>query len=248
MLVGDSNAWHFAEPVGQVAQELGVGFVLANQGGCAFADIIRESLPGVFDGKGCHWFVQDAISTLKRSQPALVIVGMSSPQYMNDREDTLDLQDARSGEVASTPEAKGRVWEDGLARVFGQLTDAGIPVLIVHAVPHFGDLAEEWSTLACPAVRILTHTCGISMSRAEAEQRQVRAREAEKRAAARVPGVATADVTDDLCSATACVTDRDGRWIYRDATHLSVDGALTLVDRFRELIREHARPPHPLVR
>jgi peptidoglycan/LPS O-acetylase OafA/YrhL len=246
VLVGDSNAWHFSEPVGQVAQEFGVGFLLANDGGCPFADIVRESLPGVFDGEACHRFVQWAITNLKRSQPALVIVAMSSTQYMNDRDDSLDLRDARSGEVARTPEAKSRVYEGGLARVFRELTDAGIPVLIVHTVPQFGDLAEDWSTLACPAVRILTNTCGTSMSRAEAEQRQVRAREAEKRAVARVPGVATVDFTDDLCSETACVTDRDGRWFYRDATHLSVDGALTLADRFRTLIREHARPGRPV--
>ena len=102
---------------------------------------------------------------------------------------------------------------------------------------------EDWSTLSCPAVRILTHSCGTSMSRAEAEQRQARARQAEQRAAARVAGVATADFTNDLCSATTCVSDRDGRSLYRDATHLSVDGALTLVGRFRELIRQHARLP-----
>jgi lysophospholipase L1-like esterase len=187
---------------------------------------------------------------MKRSPPALVIVAMSSPQYMNDREDSLDLRDVRSGEVASTPEAKSRIYENGLARVLAELTDARIPVVIVHTVPQFGDLAEDWSTLSCPAVRILTGTCGTSMSRAEAEQRQARARQAEKRAAARVPGVATADFTGDLCSATACVSDRDGRSLYRDATHLSADGALTLVGRFRELIRDHARlssrvPPIP---
>jgi peptidoglycan/LPS O-acetylase OafA/YrhL len=246
VLVGDSNAWHFSEPVGRVAQELGVGFVLSNDGGCPFADVVRESLPGVFDGEACHRFVEWSIALMKRSRPALVIVAMSSPQYMNDREDSLDLRDARSGEVGSTPEAKSRVYENGLARVLGELTDARIPVVVVHTVPQFGDLAEDWSTLSCPAVRILTNTCGTSMSRAEAEQRQARARQAEKRAAARVAGVATADFTGDLCSATTCVTDRDGRSLYRDATHLSADGALTLVGRFRALIRDHARLPSPV--
>jgi hypothetical protein len=68
------------------------------------------------------------------------------------------------------------------------------------------------------------------------------AREAEHRAVASVRGAAS-DFTEDLCSADRCASNRNGLWVYRDAVHLSVDGALTLTGRFRQLLVDHAAQP-----
>lgn len=38
----------------------------------------------------------------------------------------------------------------------------------------------------------------------------------------------------------ACTTNNGNTWLYRDSAHLSVEGAITLTDRFNELIRVHA--------
>ena len=77
--------------------------------------------------------------------------------------------------------------------------------------------------------------------RQEVELQQQRARDAETQALTQVPGVASDDLTNDLCLAESCDSDRYVPWLYRDATHLSIDGALKLTDRFQRLIVDHVR-------
>jgi peptidoglycan/LPS O-acetylase OafA/YrhL len=243
VLVGDSNADQFTEPVAEAATQLGYGLKIATLGGCPFVDLVRESAPpGGFDGNRCYRFVTESVAALRKSPPALVIMAMASPQLVSAR-DPASLTDPGSGEVATTPRAKARLLERGLASVLRQLAEVGIPTLVIHPIPHLGDVAQDWQALACPAVRIYTHSCGASVDRSEVERRQQLAREAEHRAVASVPGAASADFTEDLCSADSCAANRNGLWMYRDATHLSVGGALTLTGRFRQLLVDHAAQP-----
>jgi peptidoglycan/LPS O-acetylase OafA/YrhL len=228
-LVGDSNAEQFSDPVAQVANGLGYDLTVVVDGGCPFGDVVRKVTQKVFGGPACHRFVMDSVRDLADNPPALVIVASSSSTYVNgDRE----LRDPRTGEVAATTEAAAQLWEDGLTTVLSQLHDAGIPTLVIHPVPHL----VGWDAANCPTIRIFDHSCGASISRDLIEQQQQPAREAENRAIARVPGVASADFTDDICSTQECSMFRDGTWFYRDGKHLSIDGSFTLTDRFRELI------------
>jgi peptidoglycan/LPS O-acetylase OafA/YrhL len=240
VLVGDSNAGQFIEPLARATRSDGYRLRAATFGGCPFVDLVRESTPaGGFDGAACHRFVIDTVSALAKSPPALVIIAMSSSQLTSVR-DGLSLRDPQSGEIATTPNAKAKLLERGLASVLRYLATSRIPVLVIHSVPHFGDVAQDWQLEVCPALRIFTQTCGVTIGRAEIQIQQELARAAEDRAVSSVPGAVAADFTEDLCSAYLCRSDRDGVWLYRDATHLSVDGALALVERFRQLIRSHA--------
>ena len=166
----------------------------------------------------------------------------SSSQLVSARDES-SLSDPGSGEVATTPSAKAKLLERGLASVLRQLAEARIRTLVIHPIPHFGDMAQDWLAATCPAIRIYAHSCGASVGRALVERQQQLAREAQRRAVASVPGAASADFTEDLCSTDLCVTNSNGLWVYRDATHLSVGGALTLTGRFRQLIVDHAARP-----
>jgi hypothetical protein len=239
-LVGDSNAEHFVEPAAVAANQLGYDLTSATLPGCPFVDLVRpQDLKG-FGGDGCHRFVTESVSALAARSPALVIIASSSSQYIDERG---QLRDPRTGAVADTPDEKAALWERGLAPVLEQLAEAGIPTLVVNPVPHLGAFGSDWQRTICPAVRIYTHSCGeASIDRAKIERQQQAARDAENQAVAGVPSAASVDFTDDLCSPEACTTDRDGLWLYRDGDHLSVDGALTLTDRFREVIAAHVTP------
>jgi peptidoglycan/LPS O-acetylase OafA/YrhL len=244
VVVGDSNAGQFVEPVEAAARQQGYGVVMRDLGGCPFADVIRESLPAQgFDDVACRRSVEESVRDFRRSPPALVIVAMSAPLYVLSGPDDLSLQDPVTGEVATTTARKISVWEDGLVRTLRQLDDANVPVALIQTIPQLGDSAADWTSRACPAIRVLTDTCDFSVSRADAEARQAPTRAATERALARVPNVASVDFTDDLCTPTACSARRNGTWLYRDAIHVSVDGALMLTDRFRTLIADHANPP-----
>jgi peptidoglycan/LPS O-acetylase OafA/YrhL len=248
-LVGDSNAGQFAEPAAAAANAKGYDLTIGTRTGCPFADLIRQSrLESGLDGPACYRFVSESVALLQQSRPALVIVAMSASQVM-DPHDGLYLRDPHSGEVATTPAAKAKLWEDGLARVLVRLNDAGIPTLVVHTIPnHFGPNHSFWQAETCPAINIWAHWCGSSLDRVSVERQQRLAREAENRAVAKVTRAASVDFTDDVCSPELCATQRNGVWMYRDATHLSVDGALMLTDRFRQLIDRHADGRDPLAR
>ncbi len=229
-LVGDSNAGQFAEPVGRAATQNGYESTHALMTGCAFVDLVHVTAGS--DGQKCHDFVLDTLAFLAERPPALVVIGASSTQYLNT--DSLMI-DPTSGVVASTTEAKALLWEAGLRRVFDRLAAIGVPVLFVHTVPHMADTAEEWNAETCPAIRIYREACGTSIDRASVEVQQRPAREAERRAVAGSPNARSVDFTEDLCSVDRCVSDEpEGKWLYRDATHLTLGGATSLTNRFAE--------------
>jgi peptidoglycan/LPS O-acetylase OafA/YrhL len=235
-LVGDSNAGHFAEAAVDAARREGRELTVATYSACPFVDTVVTG-PQI-DGPRCHQFVTDSVAALEEQRPALVLVASSSTHYINH--DEFQFRDPHTGAVAGTPEAKAKLWEDGVASVLGQLAGAGIPTVVIHTAPHPQEEVPNWGPATCPALRMFTDSCGSSFDRATVEEQQRPARDAENSAVARVPGSASVDFTDDLCAADRCVTTRDGVWLYGDGDHLSVDGALTLADRFRDLIARHA--------
>ncbi|MFP3733041.1 hypothetical protein SB690_19985, partial [Bacillus sp. SIMBA_006] len=90
------------------------------------------------------------------------------------------------------------------------LADAGVPTVVVHTIPQLrATLGDDWKGEVCPAVRILTESCGGSGDRAAIARAQQGALEAEERAVATVPESSTADVADLICTETTCATVRD---------------------------------------
>jgi peptidoglycan/LPS O-acetylase OafA/YrhL len=243
VLVGDSNAEQFIGPASLTANQLGYSFTAATPEGCPFVDLIR--VPGGFEngttGDACHRFVTESLDALTRQLPTLVIIASSSSQWVNNDG---GFRDPASGQTARSSATRAEMWEQGLGSVVRQLSDRGIPTLIIHPVPHLGDVSAAWQPVTCPAIRIFSHSCGdTTVERAVVERQQQLARDAENRAVAGQDGATTIDFTEDLCSAESCASKRDGVALYRDGTHLSVDGALTLTDRFRQLIRDETVHP-----
>jgi hypothetical protein len=74
------------------------------------------------------------------------------------------------------------------------------------------------------------------MSRAEIDKQRASGLDAEHRAASGVSTVTEVDFADQLCPTNRCSTNKGSFFFYRDGAHLSVPGARTLTDRFRELI------------
>ena len=49
------------------------------------------------------------------------------------------------------------------------------------------------------------------------------------------------DFENTVCGSDRCSSNQARGFMYRDSTHLSVDGALTLTGRFYEAIAAHAQ-------
>jgi hypothetical protein len=237
VILGDSNAGQFAEPVTRAGNQLGYDVTVGSVGGCWFADIEGDWEPSAT----CRRFVTDSIATMQQSPPDLVIVADSTTFAMTPTSDA-DLTDPRSGQTSKTLDDRLKIYEDGLTSVLQQLAAANIPTVVVHTIPDLGN-DGSWIAATCPSLRIYLGSCDASISRPAVEDQQRFAREAEDQAVAQVPLASAVDFTQEICSPDRCSAERDGVWMYRDATHLSVQGALSLTDEFRTLIADHVREP-----
>jgi len=166
--------------------------------------------------------------------PNLVITAARTDKYI----DTPQIGLGKPGSnIVYTPNADARLWSQGLASTLRRLNRAGIPVVIVHPVP----VVSPVSISNCAAIRILTKTCTSSAARTAVEHDLRSSVDAEDRAAAAAPKAWTIDLTNQLCGPDRCPTTRSGTVLYRDSTHLSVDGALALTNTFYRAILAHAR-------
>jgi peptidoglycan/LPS O-acetylase OafA/YrhL len=235
VLVGDSNAGQFVEPAAAAANAAGFDLTLATYGGCPFTDIIT-SHDTPYDDKACRGFVSAWTDALATSRPSLVLLANAS--HYAEGGNGLSFTSRTTGEVASDLAGKSRLLEKGTVSTVSRLTESGVPVVVLYAVPQF----DDFDLRTCPAFRIyLDETaCGRSQSRTEAESTRY-SRGPEVRAIAGLPLAAGVDFIDYLCTPDACSAQRDGQWIYRDESHLSVGGALGLTPRFEQLVRSHAR-------
>lgn len=241
-LVGDSNAGQFTEPVVAAARAEGHDVTVATSAGCPLVDVgIVKRNNRRFDTDQCLRSTTASRRTLAERKPALVVLAASSAEYVGDP--SIELRDPLTGERSTDEQEKAAIWERGVNRVVTDLAEAGVPSVVVKTIPQLGTaLGDDWKGEVCPAVQILRKACGGSGDRAAIAREQAPADRAEERAVADVPESTTAEVADVVCSPTRCATYRDGRWIYRDATHLTVDGAELLTDRFAQVIRSRARP------
>lgn len=146
----------------------------------------------------------------------------------------MTVTDPATRQDATTADRKAVLWESGFERA---LRGLGQRTIVIHPVPHFGQWPWDWQPEACPLPRMINHSCPVGrIDRRDVAIQQGRAKAVENGVARRVHGVSTVDFTDDICTDLGCATDRFLPWLYRDATHLSVDGALRRTDYFKGLI------------
>ena len=230
VLVGDSNAGHFSEPVVRAGNRAGYDVTLTTFSSCGVVPLPATS-------PLCRKFVSGTLASLVRRPPSLVILASRTDDYVE--------HDGGHDGPPSSPAAadsKARLWRAGLAATLARLNRAGIPVVLVHPVPRLPAAPE-----GCATVRVLTGTCGGSVRRSGVERELSRSVGAERAAVAAAHAAWALTFDGDLCGATRCAAARHGVAMYRDAEHLSIPGALTLTPRFARAIAEHARP-HPSVR
>jgi peptidoglycan/LPS O-acetylase OafA/YrhL len=237
VLVGDSNAGHLTEPVVRAARRARFDLMVVTYSSCPFVDVATVR-PKALEGEAlCRRFSSGTLAALVSLKPSLVITAARSDQYIEDS--SMRLRD-ESGRLTRRPGEKARLWEQGLERTLARLSQAGVPVLVVHPVPQFPQASDECTTLT-----ILTDGCATTVARQVVDDRLFRAKQAEREAVLAVPDDSTIDFEDAICLGDRCSTSRAGTILYRDADHLSVDGALALTDDFYRAILARARSAKP---
>jgi peptidoglycan/LPS O-acetylase OafA/YrhL len=231
VLYGDSNAGQFTEPVARAANRAGLDFTVTTYSSCPPVGLRVERTSGEIGA--CPGFGARTLQRLISSRPSLVVLAARTDKYLEDSSVGLA---ATGGPMTHDPTAKARLWERALTAMLQRFDAAGVPVLLVHPVPSVPPMPEQ-----CAVLRILLERCGSSASRGAADERLARAIRIEREAVTSTPSARALDLTDVLCPDRLCVSSRAGIPVYRDAQHLSVDGALELTDLFSREIRTHAR-------
>jgi peptidoglycan/LPS O-acetylase OafA/YrhL len=234
VLIGDSNAGHFTEPVVAAARHAHLNTIVATYSACPFVRL-SLSAPGRDDGL-CTRFDRLSLRWLARARPTLVIVGTRADPWIEDPHYGLAPANTRS--FSHTAPTKEVLWAAGLRSEIQLLDRAGVPVIVVHPVPMIA-LDDG----ACAVIDVLVDRCHGSIQRKRVDRQLRRTLVAEGSA---VRGFKTASILDlesEICTPTTCSTSHDGVVMYRDSGHLSVHGALTLTPAFFAAIAGHARRP-----
>jgi hypothetical protein len=139
VLIGDSNAGQFTEPVVRAGNRAGFDVTIKVISSCPFVDlsvIYAERQPGFSDPRremeSCRHFYVRTLDALVRLRPNLVVTSARADAYIGRAVIGLGRP---SGDITHLAQAKGQLYSQGLASTLRRLNDAGVPVVIVHPVP-----------------------------------------------------------------------------------------------------------------
>ncbi len=124
-----------------------------------------------------------------------------------------------------------RVFEAGLRRTLEALQKAGKTVYFVHQAPELG-----FDPRSCKGIRPIQFLqkarslCAVP--RAEVDARQQAYRSIASSVLRSFPSVRVLDPVPRLCDDRYCYAMRDGKMLYRDSDHISIDGSILLARYF----------------
>lgn len=228
LLAGDSQAYALADGVIAAGERLGLDTIATSHTGCPF--LARES-SGVHNYP-CRSWQNEIVEYALAERPSVVVITNRSGGYVRPGKEWRTIARDDGGRAESVDEAR-ELYRRGLEPVVRELTDAGIPVIVVSAVPEMTGYTDPTSLLSG-----VFGTQAFEVSRADAEDERRPAVEVEQDLASSIAGLSVVDPNPALCSDDTCSTQRDGQPVYQDETHLSLPGSLLLTDTFESAISQ----------
>ncbi len=226
LLAGDSQAYALADGVIAAAERLGLDTVATSHTGCPFLG--RES-SGVHNYP-CGSWQESIVEYALAERPAAVVITNRSGGYVRPGSGWRTIERDGGGRAESVEEAVD-LYRAALEPVVARLSEAGIPVIIVAAVPEMTGYTDRTSLLSSAF-----GSQAFEIGRDEAEEFRRPALEVEQELAATYPGVVVHDPVPALCPDGICSTERDGSPVYQDETHLAVPGSLLLAAGLEDTI------------
>ena len=205
-LLGDSHASHWLGGLDQVAEERAWQIRPYVMGACPVADL-RGLIGGVAGRlyRGCARFLEAALQRFEAERPDAVILS-NSDFYLKS-------EPIRVSE---------RAWVEGLRRTYTRLHRAGIPVVVIRAIPWVP--FDVPSCLSRRAAGLpFSSDCRFRPDRAF----MARAERAQNRAAEGL-NVSFVDLNDQVCGPGRCTTERGGVVVYSDDNHITRSFSRTL--------------------
>jgi peptidoglycan/LPS O-acetylase OafA/YrhL len=206
VLFGDSHAMHWFNPIESIAAQRRWTLTTLLKSGCGAADLDAGEPPRDQRASSCDTWRRDAIDSIIRWRPDLVILGTATNLTHVDRR-----------------EWSHRV-HDGMRDLLTALVSRGLRVVVMRDVPRFVfDVPDCLARATRLSWNVGTWCQGSLASNVNAE-----AFAAEQDAARGLTGVSFVDTLPALCAQDVCETVAKGRVMYRDDNHLTGAFAETL--------------------
>ena len=230
LLVGDSQAWSWADGVIEAAARLGLDTVVSSRSGCPFASVDTTGTKPL----DCRTWQRETLAYALKTHPRVVVIANRSSGYTRPELGRRTVLD-ENGRPATAEAAQG-LYEAGLDDVVGALRRAGVGVLVVQGIPEppragIEDRSSILRLLVPPPGRDPFDPVPSALNRAKAT-------EAESRVSAGNPGTVLYDPIPSLCPGGACPWTSGGKSIYLDSSHLTREGATSLAGSIGDVIRE----------
>ncbi len=235
LVLGDSQAYALADGLINAANALGYDTVVSSRTGCPF---LSRTASGANDFP-CRPWQKAALKYALASNPAVVVIANRSGGYVHP-EIKWRTAATDGGDAASSVSDAAALWQDGLTGVVKPLREAGIPVVIVGAVPEMPEFTDQRS--------LFSQAFGskaLEVSTAKSVAFRKPALDAELAVADEFPGTVVFDPVPALCGADVCSSAVDGKLRYQDETHLTVDGSLLLSPGLKAVLGKVLTPTIP---
>lgn len=221
VLVGDSHAANWAEPMVALAEEHDWHLRVFTKSACSFADVEMVG-PGSAEYPGCTDWNNAVLDELLESSPDLVVTTNSAIRTIWD-----DGPLSQEESVAPFAEGLNRTWET--------LNDAGVPVVVIRDTPRMDiDVPECVS-----ANQNRLTECAVPRSEAIDDQPNPEQDE-------QLPDTEVIDMNEWICPDDRCSSVIGNVLVWRDGHHLTGTFARTLAKPLEDELRANELSPEAL--
>jgi peptidoglycan/LPS O-acetylase OafA/YrhL len=234
VLIGDSNAGHFAEAFAGASEQLGLRLEFATADACPFVDLLVDARGRRGTLAQCEAFVRGSMDELRRNPPRVVVVANATDLYVHD--DAVVARRFGSDQAITGRSAKAAAVADALTRTLRDLRSTGARVILVNVVPKPWAAGFDLDVRQCSALRLWSSPERCRLPDYPADQPVTRAAVQLERRAADRAGVSTWDVSERVCPAGVCSERIGETTVWAETFHLSVAASEGLADDAADLL------------
>jgi hypothetical protein len=235
LLIGDSQAYSYADGVADAANGLGFSTIVTSATGCPFGSLDSSETTTV----DCVSWKKQVLDYALSTSPTLVVIANRSSGYTMPESGWRTLFDEKG--VRATPQNAQALYEQSLLGVVGPLVEAKTAVLILQNIPSMPNASPGRSGyIETIFAKFLATNSTAEFSDDVALELAQRGREAES-AVSDLTGAHLFDPFPVLCNQAKCQMFIDNERIYQDYGHLSPRGSLALSDALRPAISNATR-------
>jgi hypothetical protein len=212
-LVGDSQAYAYADGVIEAATQLGMSTTVSSRSQCPFSTLLVKGMKP-FD---CPYWQRQMLKYALDTRPNIVLIANRSPSY------------------TATATATN-LYKSALNDVVKTLREAGIGVAILQDIPNPSSLGslDQVSILR----RIFPPAGPLSFDPTATIAQRASGAKTEAAVTSANPGTVLYDPISWLCTSGQCPLRIGGVSVYLDPSHLTRDGSLLLTSSLKDAIQQ----------